>query len=33
MGIRCKRFAILLQDGKFVKEFKDPFVEGALNDT
>ena len=33
MGIRCKRFAILLQDGEFVKEFKDPFVEGALNDT
>ena len=33
MGIRCKRFAILLQDGVFVKEYDDPFVEGALNDT
>jgi peroxiredoxin len=33
MGIRCKRFAILLQDGKFIKEFENPFVEGVLNDT
>ena len=33
MGVRCKRFAILLQDGVFVKEYDDPFVEGALNDT
>ena len=33
MGIRCKRFAILLQDCVFVKEYDDPFVEGALNDT
>ena len=33
MGVRCKRFTILLQDGVFVKEYDDPFVEGALNDT
>jgi len=30
MGIRCKRFAMLLQDGKFVKFYDDPFVEGVL---
>ena len=30
---RTKRCAYLLQDGVFVKEYDDPFVEGALNDT
>jgi peroxiredoxin len=30
MGIRCKRYAILLEDGVFVKEYEDPFVEGVL---
>lgn len=33
MGIRCKRFAMLLKDGEFIKFYKDPFVEGILNDT
>jgi len=27
MGIRCKRFAILLQDGKFIKEFENPLLK------
>ena len=30
MGIRCKRFAMLLQDGKFVKFYDDPFIGGVL---
>lgn len=30
MGIRCKRYAMLLQDGEFVKFYDDPFVEGVL---
>lgn len=30
MGIRCKRYAMLLQDGNFVKFYEDPFVEGVL---
>ena len=30
MGVRCKRFAMLLQDGKFVKFYDDPFIGGVL---
>lgn len=30
MGVRCKRYAMLLEDKKFVKYFDDPFVEGVL---
>lgn len=30
MGIRSKRYAMLLQDGKFVKFYEDPFIEGIL---
>ena len=30
MGIRCNRYAMLLQDGVFVKFYNDPFVEGVL---
>ena len=30
MGIRCQRFAMLLQDGKFVKFYDNPFIEGIL---
>ena len=30
MGIRCNRYAMLLQDGEFVKFYDDPFVEGVL---
>ena len=30
MGIRCKRYAMLLHDGEFVKFYDDPFVEGVL---
>tara|TARA_B100000497_G_C7388066_1_gene247627 strand:- start:177 stop:584 length:408 start_codon:yes stop_codon:yes gene_type:complete len=26
------RFAVLIEDGKITKQFKDPFVEGVLND-
>lgn len=30
MGIRCRRFALLIEDGKIVKEFKSPFVDGVM---
>ena len=30
MGIRCKRYAMLIQDGLFVKEYENPFIEGIL---
>lgn len=30
MGIRCKRYAMLIQDGVFVKEYENPFIEGIL---
>ena len=30
MGIRCKRYAMLIEDGVFVKEYADPFIEGVL---
>ena len=30
MGIRCKRYAMLIQDGVFVKEYENPFIEGVL---
>lgn len=30
MGIRCKRYAMQLEDGKFVKFYDDPFIEGIL---
>lgn len=30
MGIRCKRYAMLIEDGEMVKEYDDPFIEGVL---
>lgn len=30
MGIRCKRYAMFIQDGVFVKEYENPFIEGVL---
>ena len=29
MGIRCKRYAMLIQNGIFVKEYENPFIEGV----
>ncbi len=29
MGIRSKRYAFLIEDGVFVKEYENPFVEGV----
>tara|TARA_B100001057_G_scaffold455603_1_gene502269 strand:+ start:795 stop:1223 length:429 start_codon:yes stop_codon:yes gene_type:complete len=29
-GTRCNRFAFLIEKGKVIKEFKDPFIEGVL---
>jgi peroxiredoxin len=30
MGIRCHRFAVLIEDGILTKTFKSPFAEGVL---
>lgn len=30
MGVRCRRFALLIEDGEIVKEFKSPFVDGVM---
>ena len=30
MGIRSRRYALLITDGELVKEFKSPFAEGVL---
>ena len=30
MGIRSRRYALLIVNGEFVKEFKSPFAEGVL---
>lgn len=30
MGVRSQRYAMLLEDGKFVKFYDDPFIEGVL---
>lgn len=30
MGIRSKRYAMLLEDGEFVKFYENPFIEGVL---
>jgi len=31
-GIRMSRFSILIEDGTITKEFKNPFIEGVLED-
>lgn len=31
-GVRCKRFALLIENGEITKDFKDPFIEGVLNE-
>ena len=32
MGVRCRRFAILIEDGEIVKEFKSPYSQGVLGE-
>lgn len=32
MGIRCKRFAMLVNNGAVEKMFKDPFIEGVIEE-
>jgi len=32
MGVRCKRFALLIEDGKIVKEFKKPWAEDVIGE-
>lgn len=32
MGARCDRFALLIEDKAIVKEFKNPFIEGVLEE-
>lgn len=32
MGIRSKRYAVVIENGEIVKEFSDPFVEGVLSE-
>ena len=32
MGIRCHRFAILIDNGELIKEFKSPYIEGVLGE-
>ena len=31
-GVRCNRFAYLIEDGQIVKKFDDPFIEGVLEE-
>ena len=31
-GVRCSRYAYLIEEGKIVKEFKNPFIEGVLQE-
>lgn len=31
-GIRCNRFAVLVENGEIIKDFKDPFIEGVLEE-
>lgn len=31
-GTRCNRFAVLVENGEITKEFKDPFIEGVLEE-
>lgn len=30
MGVRCRRFAVLVENGEIVKEFKSPFYHGVM---
>ena len=30
MGIRCRRFALLIEDCEIVKEFKSPYAHGVM---
>jgi|TARA_B110000879_G_scaffold197829_1_gene268956 2-Cys peroxiredoxin 5 len=30
MGVRCRRFAVLIENGKIIKEFKNPYINGVL---
>ena len=31
-GVRCNRFAYLIEDGQIVKKFDDPFIEGVMKE-
>lgn len=31
-GMRCNRFAVLVENGEVVRKFNDPFIEGVLNE-
>lgn len=31
-GMRCNRFAVLVENGEVVRKFEDPFIEGVLNE-
>lgn len=31
-GVRCNRFAYLIEDGQITKKFDDPFIEGVLKE-
>jgi peroxiredoxin len=31
-GMRCNRFAVLIEDGKIVRKFENPFIEGVLGE-
>jgi len=30
MGVRCRRFALLIENGEIVKEFKSPYAHGVM---
>ena len=32
MGARCDRFALLIENKTIIKEFKNPFIEGVLEE-
>lgn len=31
-GVRCNRFAYLIEDGQITKKFDDPFIEGVMKE-
>ena len=31
-GVRCNRFAYLIENGEITKKFEDPFIEGVLKE-
>jgi len=31
-GVRCNRFAYLIENGELTKKFNDPFIEGVLEE-